>query len=290
MKRARATIVGALLVGVIIVGCGKEEAPTQPAPVPDPPELTAWDLYLYWGSIGPTAPRGAAPSALLPAARTGSAAEVPLVVVGTGALPNLRMTSNVGTSIDYHVHFFVDDVLWWDVSAVQRPISPGWYDLGGLPWVPADTGLHVLRAVIDPTQRVAEVDETNNERSLTVRVIPGDLVAGLLRFVVWEQGYPREVTSVKVGTPVLVVAESFARGRYLNHRAVLDACGSVLLDHRVSLAGGTIWAQIRDDTLAFTPQIPGDCLIRFTVDPDGEFLMDLDRSNNVSERTLSVHQ
>jgi len=43
-------------------------------------------------------------------------------------------------------------------------------------------------------------------------------------------------------------------------------------------------------TRSHSLHLPGNCLIRFTVDPDGEFLMDSDRSNNVSERTQFVHQ
>src|SRR5215467_10661701 len=175
-----ARIAAALLIGASWAGCARKESPTQPAVEPlAPPELKAYELFIDWGSfsIGPGSTHLSSPAARYRATR-GSADDAQLVVVGTGALPTLRMTSTVPSSSDYHVYFFDNDSLWWDVSAAQRPIPPGWYDLGGLPWVPADTGLHVLRAVIDPTHRVDETDESNNEARLSVHVTPGDLVAG----------------------------------------------------------------------------------------------------------------
>lgn len=68
---------------------------------------------------------------------------------------------------------------------------------------------------------------------------------------------------------------------------MLDACGEAQLDHRVDLWGGEI-ADFRYDSLAFTPAVPGPCEVRFVLDPDMEFMMDADRSNNTSARTLTV--
>jgi len=290
--RFRAIASAALLMvgSAVLGGCGRKATPYQPVQAPpEDPDLVAVEAFIYWGSIGIGSPARA--GTVLPhgRAQTTRAAfdENSTVVVGTGVLPAFRMRSQ-GITADYRVHFYVDDTLWWDVGARERPLPSGWSDLFGKMWWPADTGVHVIRMVLDPTHRVAEIDESNNELRFEVHVIPGDLVAGVIRFIQWTNGYPDEVSEVKVGTPVMVVAESFAHGVYPDHRAVLSACGTELFDHRVSLYGGTLWPDIRDDTLSFTPTTPGSCEIRFAVDPDGEFPFDSNRGDNTSVRTITV--
>jgi hypothetical protein len=271
-----------------LAGCSKRATESvQPNPTPPPqPDLRAVEGYLEWGSFPIGAPARTQDARMAKRLRVSYDIES-TVVVGTGALPALEM---VVTNViaDYHVHFYVNDSLWWDVDARQRPIPQGWSGLFGLPWVPADTGTFVIRMVLDPLHQVPEVDENNNEQRLRVHVVPGDLVAGYIRFIHWENGYPNEVSSVKVGTPIQVIAESFARGKYPDHRAVLTACGDTLLDHRATLWGGTLWPDIRDDTLSFTPTAAGSCEIHWEVDPKGEFMMDSNRGDNVGSRILTV--
>lgn len=278
-----------VMIAAAALGCGKQAGqPYQPGPPPDP-DLAALEAFLFWGNgfpIGAPSRAGRDGSNRMGQPGANSFDGQTTVVVGTSAAPGLRISST-GVTADYRVHIYTDDELWWDVGARERPIPSGLSDLFGKSWVPADTGVHVLRMVLDATGQVDEIDETNNERRIEILVIPGDLSAGI-SFVQWRDGYPYEVTSVKAGTPIMVLAMSGARGVYPDHRAVLDACGAILMDHRVTLSGGTIWAGVRTDSLAFTPQTVGPCVFRFVLDPDGEFPMDADRANNTSMRTLTV--
>lgn len=84
----------------------------------------------------------------------------------------------------------------------------------GKGWLAPDTGLYVMRMVVDATNQVDEIDETNNEKLLRLRVIPGDLACGDIRFIQWIGGYPQEVNQVSTGTPLIVVVSSAARGDY----------------------------------------------------------------------------
>jgi hypothetical protein len=272
------------VMAVTCTGCDKRDTILPPVD-PGPPDLRAYELGLFWGEgdIGSARGRKAGMGGV---AIPGNHDR--FVIVGTGVLPSLRMITNVVGGEDFQIHFFDDDSLWWDVNSTELRVPPSAIiDIHGKFWAPADTGLHVLRAVIDPTNRVAEVDETNNEATFVVEVIPGNL-SGNVEFQAWIDGALRPTTSVWVGTPILIIAGSGARGHYPNHRAVLEVCGTTLLDHRVSLSGGTMWADTRADTVAYTPQVVGSCQVRFSLDPDGEFLMDSNRSDNVVVRTLSV--
>jgi len=292
----------ALAVAFLVLGCSRDsKRPFEPEVVADlPPDLRANEGFLYWPDISIGAPARAPARAGRAdlagrAARAGSAWSGAtqsfadsIVVVGTGALPAVRQVCT-GSFPDYRVHFYVNGRLWWDrASSATSPRGTWlWESFYGMPWVPADTGTYVIRVVLDATHRHQEADETNNEIRYNVRVVLGDLAAGLLEFVEWRDGYPYRVDHVRVGTPIQVVVWSFARGDYSNHRAVLEAGGSALLDHRVSLRGGTLWPDIRTDTLAYIPSAPGSVEFRFTVDPDAEF-RDANRGNNVALRALTV--
>jgi hypothetical protein len=147
-------------------------------------------------------------------------------------------------------------------------------------------GTHTIRVVLDATDRYAEVDETNNEVTFQVEVIPGDLVAGMIEFIEW-QGYPHSVSQVRAGTPLDIVTWSFARGKFADHRSVFEMNGTPLFDRRMSLLGGTSFPDIRRDTVHFVPPEPGRYTCQRSADPDAEFT-DGNRANNVSTRTLTV--
>jgi len=279
------TLLWFAIVGTALYGCSKH-SPVQPAPVSElPPNLKAYEGTIYWPDIPIGGMTAASP-------RTGPDAlanhETNQVVAGTGALPLVRQVC-AGSFPDYQIHFYVNDELWWDrASSTTAPVGAHlWLGIYGMMWVPPDTGTYVIRIVLDATNRYQESDETDNEVSFKVRVIPPDLVAGMLEVIEWRNGYPYRVNSVTAGTPVQVVAWSFARGPFANHRAVLEGPDGVMLDHRATLAGGTIFPDIRQDTVACTPRIPGTSQFRYVVDPDGNFF-DGNRANNTAIMDLTV--
>ena len=286
------TIAGAALLvsmgSAVLVGCGKTAIPTRPVMVHYDPDLKAYWASLYWGepvSIGGMRAGEARPSRSAGATRV--AHDINTVVVGTEAIPMFQVTTQ-GVSGAYRAHIYIDDQLWWDVAGQARTSPLGSVYHYGKTWVPADTGVHVLRMIVDPDSLVAEVDETNNELRLDVKVILGDLRCAILHFIQWRDNYPYQVDEVQVNTPVDIVVLTAADGSYPNHREVLDACGTVLLDRRADMSGGTLYSGWRLDTLQFTPASTGTCQVRFDVDPDGEFPNDRDRRDNTSTRTLTV--
>ena len=288
--RFRAIAAAALLVtmgSAVLVGCGKVPTaiPTPPAVHYDP-DLRAYYTILYWGPDLSIGGMQAGEARLVGSAGATRALDINTVVVGTPAVPLLQVTSQ-GVSGGYRAHFYIDDQLWWDVGGIARTPSGSIYHYGKT-WVPADTGVHVVRMVIDPDSLVAEVDETNNEIQLEVKVVPGNLRCAILWFLHWRDGYHYQVDEVPVNTPVCLVVLRAAAGSYLNHRQVLNACGTVLLDRRASLSGGTLVNDWRLDTLQFTPTTTGTCQMRFDMDPDGEFPMDRNRADNTSFKTLTV--
>ena len=289
--RFRATAGAALIVtmgSAILVGCGKTSTPTRPLPVLYEPDLRAYEAYLYWGASPIGGPMRAGDARLGERAGVARVAhDINSVVVGTTAMPALRVTSQ-GVSGVYGVQFYIDDQLWWEVGG-PAPTPAGVVDHFGKTWVPADTGVHVLRMVVDPDNLVAEVDETNNEQRLEVKVIPGDLWCAILPFIQERDGHLQEVDDAQVNTMVVAVVLTAAEGSYLDYRQVLNECGTVVLDRRASLSGGTLWNAARLDTIKFVPTTPGTCQMRFDVDPDVEFPMDRNRTNNTSSRTLTVH-
>ena len=271
------------IIAATIYGCSKH-SPVEPTPIAAlPPNLQASEGSIYWPPIfGETTARRGMVANALPSSGNNE------VVAGTGALPSVRQAC-AGSFPDYRIHFYVNDELWWDrPSSTTAPVGyQAWEDIFGKMWVPPDTGVYVIRVVLDATNRYPETDETDNEVSFEVHVIPPDLVAGMLEVIEWRNGYPHRVTSVTAGTPVQVVAWSFARGPFVNHRAVLEGPDGVMLDHLATLTGGTIFPDIRQDTVAYTPLIPGTCHFQYVVDPEGRFI-DGNRANNTAANDLTV--
>jgi hypothetical protein len=268
-----------------LVGCGKKPTLTAPQAHYDP-DLRAYSAWLYWG---PDIPIGRARDARFAgiAGATQVTHDANVVVVGTSATPAFRVTTQ-GVSGWYQARIYVDDQLWWNTGGLPPSAPLGVVDHVGKTWVPADTGVHVFRLIADPDSLVDEIDETNNEMRFEVKVIPADVRCSISRFIQWREGYPHEVNEVQVNTPVDIVVLTSAEGSYPNVRQLLNACGVVLLDRRISLSGGTLYNAWGFDTLHYTPTTTGTCQIRFDVDPDGEFPMDRDRRNNTSSRTLTV--
>ena len=275
----------ALVVG--LGGCSKQ-SPTAPEPSELPPNLRAYEGSLYWPDI----PIGASQQALAPNRGPGvakvSTHEINQVVLGTSCLPLVRQVCT-GSFPDYRIHFYVDGTLWWDrqSSAVAPRGMALWEGIFGMGWVPTGVGEHEIRVVLDATHQCKESDETDNEVTFIVRVLPPDLVAGLMEVVEWRGGYPYRVTSVKAGTPVQVISNTFCRGIYMDHRHVVEGPSGVMLDHRASLQGGTYFPGMRADTLVFVPTTAGTLQFRTLVDPDQEFL-DGNRSNNTATLQLTV--
>lgn len=170
-----------------------------------PPDLRAEEGFLYWpslpiGVVGRARDPGTVSFVTPLPTRVGTTGpathEQNIVVTGTGCLPAVRQ-SCVGSFRDYRIQYYIDDVLWWDRASSA---TSGWQSFFGLPWTPADTGLHTIRVVLDATNRYAENDET--ETSFQVRVILGDLVSGMIEAIEWRDGYPHRVSNVRAGTPV----------------------------------------------------------------------------------------
>jgi len=172
---------------------------------------------------------------------------------------------------------------WYIGSAFVPTIAPGgtaqasigWYTLGF-------TGTTTVRAVVDPYNRLAEINEDNNQAIANVTILTRpDLVASFANF-----SNPEPVVGETVSVSLLVenlgqtAAGSFTVALYDG-----NPDGEGVLLQSVSLAvpgGGESTA-----TLAWTPTSPG--LYRlFTLTDKERVVNEADRGNNLSWRDVYV--
>ncbi|MFC1915591.1 CARDB domain-containing protein [Chloroflexota bacterium] len=100
---------------------------------------------------------------------------------------------NQGSDISgsFVVEFYIDDSLisYQDVQQVE----PGTAVRETFTWA-AEAGSHVIRAVVDPRDKVTEDDETNNEETLTLSIpAPSDLI---IEAIIWSPENPSESDNV----------------------------------------------------------------------------------------------
>jgi hypothetical protein len=287
--------VSVVALAALVSGCSK---PPATAPEPPPvPELNAEFVYIFvpdvwggggggWGWSAREAGGPANAGMPRPVREAGAAGEADWpIIAGVGSTLGLRY-SFTGAFENVRVDFYVDDALLgtrlWSGTTTGRQ----WGALLSPVWTPPDTGQYTIHAVMDPANRFAEGDESNNATSLTLHVRRGDLAAGVNGFVQWREGQWHAVMQARAGEPVWVVVSSLGFGRFENVRSVLDVSGAVLDDRRRTLSGGA-YAHVESDTVQFIPPAPGAYAFTIRIDPDDEFL-EHSETNNANEVTLNV--
>ena len=90
----------------------------------------------------------------------------------------------VGLAGASHVAYYTDNTCLTEVYVNQ--IEPGTTATTTCTWA-AQAGSHVIRAVVDPNNTIAESSETNNEKSVTLSVSAPDLV---IRDITWSPVSP----------------------------------------------------------------------------------------------------
>ena len=163
---------------------------------------------------------------------------------------------------------------------VISSITPGSIGIASLKWT-AIPGTQLVRLMVDPDEKITELDETNNRVSVTITATSADL-AVMPTDISIEPAYPTEGSDVLV-TVVVWNLKGVATGPF----DILISVNDTTIDtHHVE--EGLLGNANVSVSVAWTA-VPGRPTFKVEVDPDGDVLEE-DRSNNAASRSFSMNR
>jgi len=146
-------------------------------------------------------------------------------------------------------------------------------------WTPAEPATYTLKVIVDPENLVDELNETNNEISISVSVKPKPLPDLTVEFVDLPEEFVAG-TEYEVKALVKNVGEADTEGFNVELKANEASLGKVPVE---GLAAGS------STTVTFTwkPEEAGDYTLKATVDPEN-LIQEKDETNNAATSVVTV--
>ena len=192
---------------------------------------------------------------------------------------------NTGTRAanDFYLHFYVDGVLLGEPYFIESLVIDEYIEIESSLWVREDCG-HNLIAVVDEVNDVAELNELNNQRNLSLGV---DILPDLNPW--YGTGY--HSTSVQVGTDVVLYSRIRNYGSFVARNVPVSYVleGTDLIDvDMVPQVGNNGWAQSQSITRF---DVPGQYAVYVFADSlfeDTQTICEINEANNIAVLHVNV--